>query len=312
MAVTGWNRKTWASAAVSPGEELRAPPPAPAAPPLPGRQGRGAEGNMAAPGQEEDQDQDALGEKKVLNRMFLSPSQIATLSEQNIEEAQIKLGEFLNFKQMSLKEAILLDYYTAGFCWAREMNFSLVQLSGFMDLLNFLLENISDKHMTLGENLKELGKAMSGIGDTDSEGSGDLTFFSIEQAKAIIDYLNVSLFKYYKQYEYLFQSAREEHVISNEYVTELAQPAVPPFPALLEEGTPLDTCLSFVVTPTATETESKGSDQDLCPQTESFNANALAGVSDEDLKSAVDELLNEIFYNLEAEINENLQMEEEA
>ncbi|KFP07287.1 Uncharacterized protein C10orf107, partial [Calypte anna] len=127
-----------------------------------------------------------------------------------------KLGEFLNFKQMSLKEAILLDYYTAGFCWAREMNFSLVQLSGFMDLLNFLLENISDKHMTLGENLKELGKAMSGIGDTDSEGSGDLTFFSIEQAKAIIDYLNVSLFKYYKQYEYLFQSAREEHVISNE------------------------------------------------------------------------------------------------
>ncbi|XP_071605240.1 ciliary-associated calcium-binding coiled-coil protein 1 isoform X2 [Heliangelus exortis] len=226
---------------------------------------------MAAPGQEEDQDQDALGEKKVINRMFLSPSQIATLSEQSIEEAQIKLGEFLNFKQTSLKEAILLDYYTAGFCWAKEMNFSLVQLSGFMDLLNFLLENISDKHMTLGENLKELGKAMSGIGDTDSERSGDLTFFSIEQAKAIIDYLNISLFKYYKQYEYLFHSAREEHVISNE-----------------------------------------GPDQEPCPETESFNADALAGVSDEDLKSAVDEMLNEIFYNLEAEINENLQMEEEA
>lgn len=45
--------------------------------------------------------------------------------------------------------------------------------------------------MTLGDNLKELGRAMAGIGETDSEGSGDLSFFSTEQAKAIIDYLNI-------------------------------------------------------------------------------------------------------------------------
>lgn len=45
--------------------------------------------------------------------------------------------------------------------------------------------------MTLGDNLKELGKAMAGIGETDSERSGDLNFFSIEQAKAVIDYLNI-------------------------------------------------------------------------------------------------------------------------
>ncbi|NXG47847.1 CBCO1 protein, partial [Psilopogon haemacephalus] len=102
-----------------------------------------------------------------------------------------KLEEFLNFKQLnkSLKEGVLLDYYTAGFCWAKEMNFSLMQLSGFMDLLHFLLENLSDKHMTLGENLKELGKAMAGIGENDSERSSDLNFFSIEQAKAVVDYV---------------------------------------------------------------------------------------------------------------------------
>ncbi|KFP25408.1 Uncharacterized protein C10orf107, partial [Colius striatus] len=129
-----------------------------------------------------------------------------------------KLEEFLSFKQIntSLKEAILLDYYTAGFWWAKEMNFSLIQLSGFMDLLHFLLDNLSDKHMTLGDNLKELGRAMSGIGETDSESSGDLYFFSIEQAKAIIDYLNISLFKHYKLYEYLFHNPREEFVISDE------------------------------------------------------------------------------------------------
>ncbi|NWV15750.1 CBCO1 protein, partial [Ptilonorhynchus violaceus] len=129
-----------------------------------------------------------------------------------------KLEEFLNFTQLktSFKEAVLLDYYTAGFWWAKEMNFSLIQLSGFMDLLNFALENLSDKHLTLGDNLKELERAMAGMGETDSEGGGDLNFFSIEQAKAIIDYLVTSLFKHYKLYEYLFHSRREEPVISNE------------------------------------------------------------------------------------------------
>nr|XP_047925373.1 ciliary-associated calcium-binding coiled-coil protein 1 isoform X2 [Anser cygnoides] len=169
------------------------------------------------PGQEEDQDQDAVGGQKIINQTFLSLSQITALSEQNIEGVQKKLEEFLNFKQLktSLKEAILLDYYTAGFWWAKEKNFSLVQLSGFMDLLNFLLENLRDKHMTLGDNIKELGKAMAGIGETDSERSGDMDVFSIEEAKAIIDYLNISLFKPYKLYEHLFHSPREELVISN-------------------------------------------------------------------------------------------------
>ncbi|XP_054063019.1 ciliary-associated calcium-binding coiled-coil protein 1 isoform X4 [Rissa tridactyla] len=208
---------------------------------------------------EEDRDQDAIGGKKIINRTFLSLSQITALSEQNVEGVQKKLEEFLNFKQLktSLKEAILLDYYTAGFWWAKERNFSVIQLSGFMDLLNYLLENLSDKHMTLGDNLKELAKAMAGIGETDSERSGDLNFFSIEQAKAIIDYLNISLFKQYKLYEYLFHSPREEVVISNEYVIELAPPAVPPFPALLEEGIPSDIYSSFIISPATAETESK-------------------------------------------------------
>ncbi|NXC50781.1 CBCO1 protein, partial [Penelope pileata] len=129
-----------------------------------------------------------------------------------------KLEEFLNFKQLktSLKEVILLDYYAAGFWWAKEMNFSLVQLSRFMDLLNYLLENLSDKHMTLADNIKELGKAMAGIGATDSESNGDLDVFSIDQAKAVIDYLSISLFRPYKLYEHLFHSPREELVISNE------------------------------------------------------------------------------------------------
>ncbi|XP_053927678.1 ciliary-associated calcium-binding coiled-coil protein 1 isoform X2 [Cuculus canorus] len=257
---------------------------------------------------EEDQGRDAMGRKKIIDRMFLSLSQIAALSEQNVEGVQKMLEEILNFKQlkMSLREAVLLDYYTAGFCWAKGMNFSLIQLSGFMDLLNFLLENLRDKHMTLGDNLKELGKAMAGIGETDLERGGDLNFFSIEQAKAIIDYLTISLFKDYKVYEYLFHSDSEELVISNEYVTELAQLAVPSFPALLEEGTPSDTCSSLIISPTAAETESKGSDQngyveEPCPEPESFEADAVGAVTAKDQMSAVDEIPNEIIGNLEDE-----------
>ncbi|KAL2303177.1 hypothetical protein Nmel_010641 [Mimus melanotis] len=168
--------------------------------------------------QDEVQVRDDVGGKKITNRTFLSLSQITALSEENLEGIEKKMEEFLNLTQLktSLKEAILLDYFTAGFWWAKKRNFSLIQLSGFMDLLNFALENLSSKHMTLGDNLKELERAMSGIGETESEERSDLNLFSVEQAKAIIDYLVTSLFEHYKAYEYLFHSRREEPVISNE------------------------------------------------------------------------------------------------
>uniref|UniRef100_A0A8B9R465 Uncharacterized protein n=1 Tax=Anas platyrhynchos TaxID=8839 RepID=A0A8B9R465_ANAPL len=128
-----------------------------------------------------------------------------------------KLEEFLNFKQLktSLKEAILLDYYIARFWWAKEENFSLVQLSGFMDLLNFVLESLHDKHMTLGDNIKELGKAMAGTGETIQK----------EVKTSMVTWMSSAL-----------SNPREELVISNKYVMQLAPPAVTPFPPLLEEG----------------------------------------------------------------------------
>lgn len=60
-----------------------------------------------------------------------------------------KLATFLNFKKLQtcLKEAILLDYYTSGFLWAREMDFSIVQYSKFMTLLDMLLHNLRSKYI---------------------------------------------------------------------------------------------------------------------------------------------------------------------
>ncbi|XP_017681661.1 PREDICTED: uncharacterized protein C10orf107 homolog isoform X2 [Lepidothrix coronata] len=252
-------------------------------------------------GEEEDQDQGAIGgQEEKENKPFLSLSQITALLEENLEGVEKMLEEFLNFTQLktSRRKAVLIDYYSAGFLWAKEMNFSLTQLSEFMELLNFILENISDKHMTLGDNLKELERAMAEIGETDSEQGGDLNFFSIEQGKAIIDYFINSLFKYYRVYEFLFQHPRglelsDEH---QEDGIELDQPEVPS---------------------SAAATESQGSAQEdyleePCPEAESSKADAVAGVTAEDQKSAECEIPNEIIGNLEADVNEKLRMQEEA
>lgn len=54
----------------------------------------------------------------------------------------------MNFKnlQTCLKEAILLDYYVSGFLWARGMDFSIIQYSKFMTLLDMLLHNLRSKY----------------------------------------------------------------------------------------------------------------------------------------------------------------------
>ncbi|XP_064572597.1 ciliary-associated calcium-binding coiled-coil protein 1 [Zonotrichia leucophrys gambelii] len=246
--------------------------------------------------QDEVRDQGDLGGAKIINRTFLSLSQVTALSEEDLEGVEKKMAEFLNLTQLktSLKETILFDYYTAGFWWAKEMNFSLIQISGFMGLLNFALENLSIRRMTLGDNVKELEKAVTGIRETESEEGGDVNLFSVDQGKAIIDFLFSSLFQYYKAYEYLFHVRREDLVLSNEDEIELDQPAL---------------------SPSASATESQGTDQgdcvqEPCPGAES--SEAVAGVTAEEEKSAVCEIPNEIIGNLEADLKEKLQMQEEA
>uniref|UniRef100_A0A8C2TVP2 Ciliary associated calcium binding coiled-coil 1 n=1 Tax=Coturnix japonica TaxID=93934 RepID=A0A8C2TVP2_COTJA len=240
---------------------------------------------------EEDQDQDAVDGRKI-NHNFLSLSQITALSEEDIEGIMRRLTEYLNLKELqtSLIEVILLDYYTAGFCWAKEKNFSVMQMLQFMDLLNFLLENLRDRHMSLEDNIRELGKAMSGIGETNSERSGDLDAFNTEQAKAVIDFMNISLLRLYKLYAHLFYGRKEEHVISYEYMVELAPRAVTSFPAPPEEGVSSDFYASLLALPA--DMERKGSEPESflgepSPKAESFEAGAVAGFSHEDQKPTV-------------------------
>ncbi|XP_074856262.1 ciliary-associated calcium-binding coiled-coil protein 1 isoform X5 [Carettochelys insculpta] len=255
--------------------------------------------------QEESQGQDTVA-GETMTWKFLSLSQISVLSEQNIEGVQKKLEEFLNFKQIktSLKEAVLLDYYVSGFWWAKGMDFTHLQLSEFLAILNFQLENLSTKHMTLEDNIKELARAMAGIGESHSEKSGGLDYFSVDQAKAIISYLKSSLFQHYKLYEYLFYNPREELVIGSENVIELVKPMDALFPAPLEEAISYEIYSSFIAVPLESEVETEEIKQEchpdgLQPETESLDVDPMAGFTIEDVKSVLGQITNEIIGSLQ-------------
>uniref|UniRef100_A0A9L0RFY7 Ciliary associated calcium binding coiled-coil 1 n=1 Tax=Equus caballus TaxID=9796 RepID=A0A9L0RFY7_HORSE len=165
-----------------------------------------------------EKDVDFQEHEKILSPDFLSVDQITEMLAEDVDGVQQKLEKFLNFKnlQTCLKEAILLDYYVSGFLWARGMDFSIIQYSKFMTLLDMLLHNLRTLRMSLEDSLKWLGEVMAEIGPSHSQKNEAWNIFDVKQANAIIDYLKVSLFQHYKLYEFLFYSPREEIVIGTE------------------------------------------------------------------------------------------------
>uniref|UniRef100_A0ABM5G0S9 Ciliary-associated calcium-binding coiled-coil protein 1 isoform X1 n=1 Tax=Pogona vitticeps TaxID=103695 RepID=A0ABM5G0S9_9SAUR len=268
----------------------------------------------ALSGQEEDiitKDEEAMAWK------FLSLDEITILLEKDILGVQSTLEEFLNLKQRltSLKEAAILDYYVSGFCWAKALEFTPVQLGGFLTLLNLLLENLETQHMPLEDNIQELGRTMAGIGQCNSEKSGGFEFFTVDQAKAIINYLKISIFQHYTLYEYLFHSPREELVIGDENVVELVKPADLPFPAPLEEGLPYDIYSRFIALVPGKEDAAKEIDGGIHPEEEVEAEpvkDPLVGYTIDDVQSVLGEITSEMISNIQSEINEKLQMQEET
>ncbi|KAJ7324304.1 hypothetical protein JRQ81_017324 [Phrynocephalus forsythii] len=266
------------------------------------------------PGQEEDiiaKDEEAMAWK------FLSLDEITILLGKDIAGVQRTLEEFLNLKHRltSLKEAAILDYYVSGFWWAKALEFTPVQLGGFLTLLKMLLENLETQHMPLEENIQVLGRTMAGIGQCNAEISGGFEFFTVDQAKAIINYLKISIFQHYTLYEYLFHSPREELVIGDENVIELVKPADLPFPAPLEEGLPCDIYSRFIALVPEEEDASKEIDGGIHPE-EEVDAeplkDPLMGYTVEDVQSVLGEITSEMISNIQSEINEKLQVQEEA
>ncbi|XP_042315352.1 ciliary-associated calcium-binding coiled-coil protein 1 isoform X2 [Sceloporus undulatus] len=269
------------------------------------------------PHQRASEEEEIIAKDETMAWKFLSLEEVTILLEQDIVGVQKALEEFLNLKHRltSLKEAVILDYYISGFWWAKALEFTSVQLGGFLTLLNLLLENVDTKHMTLEQNIQELGYAMAGIGECNSVKSGGFEFFTVDQAKAIINYLKISLFQHYTLYQYLFHSPREELVIGDENIVELVKPADSPFSAPLEEGLPYDIYSKFIALVPGKEEEIKEMDGDIHseeePKAES-EIDPLVGYTIEDVQSVLGEITNEIIANVQSEINEKLQIQEEA
>nr|XP_033798001.1 ciliary-associated calcium-binding coiled-coil protein 1 [Geotrypetes seraphini] len=179
---------------------------------------------------------------------FLSLLQISLLSDLDVDGVQKKIEEFLDFKQCdtSLMESILVDYYVTGFWWAKEMNFSLQQISDFMDVIRLMLYNLENEQMSLEDNLKDLWRALVGEEESYLEINASLDVFNVDQAKAIINYLKTSLFQHYKLYQFLFYCPRSEVVLGAEEIIEIVNPADIPFPAPLEEAITYDMYSSCV------------------------------------------------------------------
>ncbi|KAM9325035.1 ciliary-associated calcium-binding coiled-coil protein 1 [Gastrophryne carolinensis] len=105
------------------------------------------------------------------------------------------MENFLGFKDTDtdLKEAILVDYFVSGVCWGKEKHFNTQQLTAFLELLHFLMENIKVRRLSLQENIIKMAQAMAVIGRNLSKTTGKMSCFDVEQAKNIITYLNIRL-----------------------------------------------------------------------------------------------------------------------
>ncbi|XP_023392408.1 ciliary-associated calcium-binding coiled-coil protein 1 isoform X2 [Pteropus medius] len=197
------------------------------------------------------------------------------------------------------------------------MDFSIIQYSKFMTLLDMLLHNLRTLHMSLEDSLKWLGEVMAEIGPSQLQKNEKWNVFDIKQAKAIIDYLKISLFQHYKLYEFLFYSTREEIVIGTEQTIEVVKPSGCLFPNPLEEGISFDIYSTFIEPPATLDTEMKGSDhekgpEESQPETSTSDTDPLAGFTIEDVKSVLGQVTDDILIGIQNEINEKLQIQEEA
>ncbi|KAM9197337.1 ciliary-associated calcium-binding coiled-coil protein 1 [Dugong dugon] len=268
---------------------------------------------------ETERDAESQEHETILSPDFLSIDQITDLLAADPNGVQQKLEEFLDFKnlQTCLKEAILLDYYVSGFLWAKEMDFSVIQYSKFMTLLAMLLHNLKTLHMSLEDSIKWLGEVMAEIGPSHLERNEEWNMFDVTQANAIIDYLKISLFQHYKLYEFLFYSTREEIVIGTKQVIEVVKPADSPFPNPLEEGISFDVYSSLLEPPPTSVTDMKRLSQEqgaeeAQPATDALDMDPLAGFTIEDIKSVLGHVTDDVLLSIQTEINEKLQIQEEA
>lgn len=179
------------------------------------------------------------------------------------------------------------------------------------------LARVGALHMSLEDSLRWLGEVMAEIGPSHLQKNEKWNIFDVRQAKTIINYFKISLFQHYKLYEFLFYSTREEIVIGTEQMIEVVKPSGGLFPNPLEEGISFDIYSTFIKQAPTLDIEMKRLDQEQSsteshPAATTSETDALVGFTIEDVKSVLAQVTDDILISLQTEINEKLQVQEEA
>ncbi|XP_072414031.1 ciliary-associated calcium-binding coiled-coil protein 1 isoform X1 [Chiloscyllium punctatum] len=266
-------------------------------------------------GKQADEKVPGVQRKNTLAWKFISSEQISDLIQLTVDGVQKRLAEFLQLRlfEYCMKQGIFLDYYVSGFWWAKEQKFTLTQISTFMTLLKIILVNVGEKRLSLLDNLKEFKNIMAKVVQSSSEKNDDGEFFTVDQGKAIISYMKISLFQHYKLYEFVYNHTPNVQILDTKLDVEVIK-SLDPFPSPLEESLTWDIYSSYVllqppeefVEEVVVEAEESREEAQTTP------VDPLAGYTINDVKSILGEVTADVLRNLQTEINERLQKQEEA
>jgi len=263
-------------------------------------------------------------EKVSLAWKVLTEEQTQSMKELTVHELEVKLAEVLLIENyhISLPEACILDYYVAGFWFAKEQNFTLQQISAFFTLLKVMLDNIKEKQFSLVNNIQKFRLLLAGIGVENCSQNGGLECFDVNQAKVITDYFIDSFFQHYKLYQFLFTQEPQEEVVLSELTVEVPPLATVPFPPPLDEGMTEEMWREHLMTPPqAPEVDKQEEGEVNIHETEAHSGeltnpdsetidDLLASIKPEQLKSLVNKAADEFLGNFKVEVETRLRERE--
>ncbi|CAG5124382.1 unnamed protein product, partial [Candidula unifasciata] len=250
----------------------------------------------------------------VLAYVQLSKEESEQMLLMNVHEIQSKLRDkFCLDSETSLKDAAVLDYYVGATHWGQQQGYSVQQLSVLFTMVHTLLNKIKEEQVPLVDLISEFHNMIAmTCRDTTTE-----NIFSIQQSKAITDFLSSSLFQHYTLYQFLFSTPQDEEIITKDFFVEVPVPYGVPFPKSLDEGLPEEifttiSALESLQLETATESqEDTDTSETKCETPIEVELppdanNIFEKLTPEDVKAVITETCAVILNNLEKDVEKKI------
>lgn len=223
--------------------------------------------------------------------------------------------------QTDLKEASLLDYYTTLFHWGMEKKYDNRQLGGLITLGSKLISNLEEKLFTRPDNIKFLNECFSGIGSENPDNvSIQLYFFTLQDAKDIVQYIFSTFFHHYRLYRFLFTGEQDELIIGSDLSVNVCPETIGPFPQPLEEAIPKEILDMMAKAKEDAEVPEVDDNEDLLQTEELAEAvltvvkesdkASLKNVTKEDVKKVLDKIRSEMIIPANTELKDKIKEKE--